>query len=114
MATARVTRGRKTQELVAEWFRARGWPNAKSRAASLAGADIYDVPFAPEVKATAGQDFTGALRQAKANAGGKLPFVIYRPKGYGPERIADWLVVFTLFDATQLLQKAGYMEKDYK
>lgn len=109
MANARVTRGRKTQELLAEWFRDRGWLNAKARAASLPGIDVYDMPgLAPEVKATAGQDFTGALRQARANADGAVPFVIYRPKGYGPERIAEWLVVFDLQTATDLLQKAGY------
>lgn len=61
--------------------------------------------LAPEVKATAGQDFTGALRQAKANANGAIPFVIYRPKGYGPEKIGQWLVVFDLETATQLLPK---------
>lgn len=109
MANARVSRGRKSQELLAEWFREHGWLNAKSRAASLPGVDVYDMPgLAPEVKATAGQDFTGALRQAKANSQGALPFVIYRPKGYGPERIKDWIVAFTLDDATELLKKAGY------
>lgn len=106
MANARVSRGRRSQELLAEWFRNRGWPQAKSRPASLPGTDIYDMPgLAPEVKATAGQDFTGALRQAKANANGAIPFVIYRPKGYGPEKIGQWLVVFDLETATQLLPK---------
>lgn len=109
MANARVSRGRKTQELLAEFFRERGWRDAKSRPASLPGTDLYDMPgLAPEVKATKGQDFTGALRQAKANANGALPFVIYRPQGYGPVRIGEWLVVFSLEDATALLQKAGY------
>lgn len=106
MANARVARGRKTQELLAEWFRAHGWGNAKSRPASLPGVDVYDMPgWAPEVKATAGQDFTGALRQARANAGDDIPFVVYRPKGYGPERIGEWLVVFDLATITNLMQQ---------
>ena len=105
MANARVSRGRRTQEMVAEWFRNHGWHQAKSRPASLPGVDIYDMPgLAPEVKATAGQDFTGALRQARANADGDIPFVIYRPKGYGPEKIGQWLVVFDLETATYLLK----------
>lgn len=61
--------------------------------------------LAPEVKATEGQDFTGALRQAKANAKeDELPFVIYRPRSYGPEKIDQWVVAFNLKDATKLLQ----------
>lgn len=109
MANSRVSRGRQSQELLAQWFRDHGWLNAQSRAASLPGVDIYGMPYlAPEVKATAGQDFCGALRQAKANAGTDLPFVIYRPKGRGPERIAEWLVIFSLEDATALLKGAGY------
>lgn len=108
MASARVSRGRRSQELLAEWFRNHGWPQAWSRPASLPGTDIPGMPgLAPEVKATAGQDFTGALRQARANAGTDIPFVIYRPKGYGPEKIGQWLVVFDLDTATDLLQKAG-------
>lgn len=106
MANARVSRGRKTQELLAEWFRRHGWTNAQSRPASLPGTDVYGMPgLAPEVKATAGQDFTGALRQARANAkDGEMPFVVYRPKGYGPEKIGQWLVVFDLETATRLIQ----------
>lgn len=112
MANPRVTRGRKTQELVADYFRRRLHSAAKSRPASLPGVDVYDIPgLAPEVKATAGQDFTGALRQARANAGeGNVPFVIYRPAGYGPERIDHWIVAFDLATATELLRKAGYGE----
>lgn len=109
MATNRVSRGRKSQELLAEWYRLRGWLNAKSRPASLPGVDVYDMlGLAPEVKATAGQDFTGALRQAKANASEDLAYVIYRPKGYGPEKIGQWIVAMTLDDHTQLLKDAGY------
>lgn len=110
MTNSRVSRGRKTQELLAEWFRGHGFPNARSRAASLPGTDLEGTPYlAVEVKATAAQDFTGALRQASANAKKTdLPVVIYRPRGYGPEKIQDWLVVLSLKDATDLLRVAGY------
>lgn len=109
MTNHRVSRGRKTQSLLAEYWQERGWPSAESRAASLPGTDILGMPgLSPEVKATAGQDFTGALRQAKANAKGSVPFVVYRPKGYGPEKIDQWLVVFDLQTATSLLREAGY------
>lgn len=105
---SRVMRGRKTQQLVAEWFRRNGWPKAESRAASLPGIDIMHMPgLAPEVKATPG-DVTGALSQAVRNGKGDLPFVVWRPNGYGPERIKDWPVVIRLDDFTGLLMGAGY------
>lgn len=106
MANARVRRGRKTQEILRDWFREHGWTGAESRAASLAGTDLYGMPgWAPEVKATAQQSFTGMLKQARANADGQVPFVIYRPQGYGPERIREWLVVFDLETATNLMRQ---------
>ena len=109
MPTARVSRGRATQELTAAWFRERGWPNASSRAASLPGVDITGMPgLAPEVKATRGENLTGALRQAAHNADiAELPFVVFRPAGYGPARIEEWLVAISLEDFTSLLHGAG-------
>lgn len=112
MATARVARGRATQNLVAIWFAARGAPNAKSRPASLPGVDVYDIEgLAPEVKATTKIDLTGWLKQARHNAGRDLPVVIYRPVGYGPERIPHWVAVLSLADLTWLLQQAGILAK---
>lgn len=107
MANARVRRGRKTQELLKDWFREHGWKGAESRAASLPGMDLYGMPgWAPEVKATASESYTGMLKQARANAkNGEYPFVIYRPQGYGPERIGEWLVVFDLATATKIMQQ---------
>ena len=131
MTNHRVSRGRQSQEWLAERLRDEGWTDAKSRSASLPGMDVYDVPgLAPEVKATEGQDFTGALRQAQKNAGDNpcdfhketagsasadcndctraLPFVVYRPRGYGKERMDDWVVALRLEDMISLLKKAGY------
>ncbi len=108
MATSRVSRGRKTQELVAEYFRKRGWPSARSSPASIPGRDILHMPgLAPEVKASNDKNFsmTSALRQAAANAGDDLPFVIYRPRGFGPENIGKWVVFMDLDRFTSLLQR---------
>lgn len=105
---SRQARGRATQRLVAGWFRVTGFPWATSKGASEAGIDIENMPgLAPEVKATPG-DVTGALLQARRNAHGAVPFVVWRPNGYGPERIAEWPMIFTLEDGTRLLRQAGY------
>lgn len=110
MTDHRVTRGRASQVLVAQWFGDHGWPDAASRPASLPGTDITGMPYlAPEVKATGSFDMMGSLRQAINNTTpGDMAFVVYRPKGYGPERIKDWPVIMRLHDFTDLLQQAGY------
>ncbi len=108
MPTPRVSRGRKTQELVAEYFRKRGWPDARSSPASIPGRDILYMPgLAPEVKASNDKNFsmTGSLKQARANAGDDLPFVIYRPRGFGPEKIGDWVVLIDLDWFVTLLRR---------
>lgn len=109
MATSRVTRGRHSQKLLAQWLVGHGWAGAESVPASLPGRDILGTPgLAIEVKATKVADLPGAMRQAVKNAKGDLAVVVYRPAGYGPERMADWLCVFSLRDATELLTAAGY------
>lgn len=111
MATARVRRGRTTQALVAQWFAARGWPQAESRAASLPGEDVLGMgDVSIEVKASSRFNLIAALRQSKTNANGKLPLVIYRPDGFGEAAISDWLVAMRLEDATHLLVRAGYAQ----
>lgn len=104
MTDHRVSRGRKTQELAAEYLRD-VYPNAEAVAASLPGKDIKNtLGVSIEVKATSQADITGALRQAKANARpGELPLVIYRPRGYGPERIGEWVVSMPFAAAIELL-----------
>ena len=114
MPTPRVSRGRASQEMVAAWFRAHGAPEAKSRAASLPGTDVYDVPgMAIEVKARADESITTWLKQAVKNCPfASIPFVVYRPNGYGPERVAEWPVVLRLEDMTELLQHAGFLQEE--
>ncbi|WP_123788269.1 hypothetical protein [Phytoactinopolyspora halophila] len=106
MATSRVRRGRKTQELLAEWFNNRGWFQARSRPASLPGMDIEGMPgWAPEVKATRDGSLTAAVRQAVKNAENDTPFVVWRPDGYGPEKIDQWLVVLPLGVFTPMMRE---------
>lgn len=108
---SRKHRGYATQRLVADWFRARGWPFAESCGAGRQGCDITGVPgLSPEVKAVPG-DVTGSLRQAVRNRREGLPFVVWRPNGYGPEKQAEWPVILTLQDFTELLWDAGYGDR---
>ncbi len=103
MASPRVQRGRATEELVARWFREHGWTGAERQPAGLPGVDVTGMPgLACEVKARRSFNMTGWLKQAAAREG--LPFVVVRPDGYGPERIAGWPVVIRLDALTTLLQ----------
>ncbi len=98
-----------TQKMVAEWFAVSGWPFATSTGSGRSGVDIENLPgLAAEIKATARESVTGALKQAVRNAGGGLPFVVYRPNGQGPTTIADWPVIVPLGVFTTLLAQAGY------
>jgi hypothetical protein len=109
MTNGRVTRGRQTQNLAAAYLRG-VFPDAESVAASLPGRDIKNTPgLSVEVKATTKGDLTGALRQAVRNGGdAEIPLVVWRPVGYGPERIADWVVAVRFGDALDILCRAGY------
>lgn len=101
---SRISRGRATQRLVAEWFQAHGWPFATSRGASEPGTDLlHTEPLAIEVKATSAGDLRAALRQAQKNAGKELiPIVIWRPNGVGEAHIGEWVVAMYLQDADVL------------
>ena len=106
---SRKHRGYKTQALVAQWFRHRGWPYAESTGASRQGADVTGTPdIAVEVKARAGFDPLAWIRQAVAAADGRLPFVVIRCNGQGETTVADWPCLIRLSDLTQLLHEAGY------
>lgn len=106
MTNPRVARGRVTQRLVAQWFAERGWPAAKAIEAFLPGVDVVGVHgYSIEVKATNRGDLLSALRQAAANKrDGDLPVVVWRPNGYGPAQIGQWVVALRLEDFTTLMQ----------
>lgn len=106
---SRIDRGRLTNRLAAEHWASNGWPHAEATWGSQPGRDVRGMPgLAPEVKATTDGDILAALRQAAKNAGNDLPFVLWRPNGYGPERIRDWVMAFRNEDGTRLLRAAGY------
>lgn len=108
MANSRVSRGRRIQNLVAQYFRDHGWTGAESTPASLPGKDVTGMPsWAPEVKGTRDNPLPAALRQAAKNAGeGETPLVVWCPDGYGEARIDEWVVAFTFKDAVELMRKA--------
>jgi hypothetical protein len=60
-------------------------------------------------------DILAALRQAEKNAGNDLPFVLWRPNGYGEAQIDQWVMAFRNDVGTRLLRAAGYgtpLDKD--
>lgn len=115
MASQRVTRSREADDIMAEWLKKHlGFSKAKRTPASLSGVDIQNTPgLAPEGKATGKFNIMASLRQAVKNAkNGDLPFVYYRPNGFGEAKIAEWPIILRNDDFTELLKKAGYARED--
>jgi hypothetical protein len=111
MATARVRRGRDSQEVVAERLRALGLVYARSRPAALAGADIENagslyIEVKAKEEARPGPWSRDNARKAPA---GHLPFVIFRPNSYGPACFDDWPVIIRWADFLPLLHLSGYL-----
>jgi hypothetical protein len=106
MATPRGRRGFDSEELVADWYKAHGWKDARTtQRRGQAGRDILGVHgFAPEVKARADFSPLAWTRQAVKNAGDDMPFVILRCNGQGEAAIAEWLVIRQLGQDTGLLE----------
>jgi hypothetical protein len=96
--------------LLAKFLRQSLFPLAESRPASLPGTDILNTPgVAFEMKATEQAAIPAALRQARANAAyGELPVVVYRPRGYGPEKLPQWVAAVSLEDLMALLHGCGF------
>jgi hypothetical protein len=109
MATNRTRkrRGAKTQALIAEYLRSRGWPFAEDAGSGRPGADVLGVPgLAIEVKARRDLSLPKWLRQASTRNG--LPIVVHRPDGFGPGSIDDWPATLRLTDLVWLLREAGF------
>lgn len=105
MTNGRVARGRASQGIIADFMRA-VWPNALSKAAFLPGVDIENTPgWRVEVKGTRDGTLTSAMKQAELHAGDGTPIVIWRPDGYGKERVGEWLVVMRLKDFRDVISK---------
>lgn len=106
---SRKHRGYRTQAVVADWFKTRGWPFAESTGASRQGADLTGTPdIAVEVKARSGFQPLAWVRQATDAADGRLPFVVMRCNGQGEQSVEDWPCLIRLSDLTKLMQDAGY------
>ena len=109
MSTARIARGRRTQRVAADWYRAHGFPHATPKGAFEGGRDIENMlGLTVEVKATSDGDMLAALRQAEAYAGSDLAYVLWRPNGYGEQTVASWPVILRNEAFTRLLRDAGY------
>jgi hypothetical protein len=103
MTSPRVTRGRESEEWLAQWFRDNGWKHAERRPAGLPGSDIMGMPaFDVEVKARRELKLTAWLKQGETRPG--VSMVIHRPDGFGKEKLALWPVTFRLQDVTPLMQ----------
>lgn len=98
MATARVRRARKTEDLLAaRWRQLELFPDAESIAASLPGRDVKNtLGFAVEVKARRKFNPIAWIKQSKANADGDWPVVVMRPDGMGEASMGKWLVFMEL------------------
>ena len=112
MTDSRVSRGRKTQVLVAEWFKKSGvFPDASSNPASLAGKDILNTPgWAIEVKARRAFNPVEWSKQASKNAGNEIPVVIMRPDGLGEESVHKFLAFMTLDRFTWMVNRIQSLE----
>jgi hypothetical protein len=76
MANHRKTRGYRTQKVIAEYLR-HWWAFADTAGAGRQGEDILNIPtLSIEVKARADFQPLAWIKQAAANANGKMPMVI--------------------------------------
>jgi hypothetical protein len=104
---SRKVRGRSTEKILAEYYQSRGWPFAERTGAGRAGVDITGMPgLAPEVKARRGFEPVAWLKQAETRPG--VPFVVFRPNGFGEASVSRWGVLMTVEEHTKLLRDAGY------
>lgn len=109
---ARKARGMRTQKLVAEYLRDRGWPHASSAGAGRSGADVLETPdISVEVKARTDLSPLAWVRQAEKAADGRLPFVVFRPNGMG-EDVSQHLAMLRFGDLVELLHAAGYGDQE--
>jgi hypothetical protein len=110
LATGRVSRGRKSQQIAADFLRP-VFPEAEGIAASLPGRDILKTPdWAIEVKATKDFNPTAFMKQAMANGGDDWAFSIYRPKGYGEAKVSEWIALTTLGEMRGLIDHIQRLE----
>jgi len=107
---SRVQRGLKSQDIVAKYFAANGWPYALSAGSGRQGTDVTGVPGVDiEVKARRGINVAMAMRQLRdRHQEGLLPVAVLRLDGQGESNIADWPAIVPLAVLLDLLKAAGY------
>lgn len=106
MTQARKRRGLESQNRLAEYLAANGWPYAQSAGAGRPGTDVTGTPgLSWECKARADFNPVGWLRQAEKSPG--LPVAVYRPNGVGPHP-EKFIAMIRLSDLVALLAAAGY------
>lgn len=107
---SRVQRGLKSQDIVAKYFAANGWPYALSAGSGRQGSDVTGVPGVDiEVKARRGINIAMAMKQLRdRHQEGVLPVAVLRMDGQGESHIADWPAIVPLGVFLDLLKAAGY------
>ena len=101
----RKHRGYRTQKVIADYLK-QWWPYADTAGAGRQGEDILNVPTVSiEVKARADFQPLAWIKQAEANANGKMPMVIMRCNGQG-EDAGQYLAFVKVKDIMPILHKA--------
>ena len=103
-------RGNALQNALATYLRA-WWPHAESAGAGRNGRDVLGTPgVAFEVKTADDfkRDFKPTIwvKQAKANAAGEVPVVVYFPRGVGEAHTGQALAILPLDWMMRLLEGA--------
>jgi hypothetical protein len=123
----RITRGRRTQTVVADYLRAHSFPGVTTPAASEGGSDVRGIVRDKrgwvnldgsrivtgtadiEIKATDQLALIAGLRQSQRRAPDAAMHVsIYRPRGVGETNVEQFVVLMTLGEAVQLWADAGW------
>ncbi len=116
LSHSRVQRGYQSQRIVAEYFRANGWPYALPQGSGRQGSDVTGVPGVDvEVKARRGINVAMAMKQLRERKqDGFLPVAILRLDGQGETHIADWPAIVPLGIFLDLLKAAGYDKQKFE
>ena len=109
----RKTRGYRTQKVIADYLK-QFWAYADTAGTGRQGEDILNIPTVSiEVKARADFQPLAWIKQAQANANGKLPMVIMRCNGQG-EDVGQYLAFMRVQDLVPLIHQAAPTDKPIK
>ena len=103
VTNGRRLRGRRTEHVVANYFRER-WGSASVVNSGASGSDVLGTPFDIEVKARAAFQPKAWIDQQKKRDEGKLKFVVMRCNGQG-ENPEDYVFIARLGDMMPLLEE---------